>query len=91
MEQENHNRGDDENIPEIPDDISGLVESIQDQDRQRRKAVEINLENARKAKTPEERGYWMRQAMIFADIADEYRGMYPELFSDGGPQAPQDN
>ena len=82
MEQENRNHGNDENIPEIPDDISGLVDDIQDRASQRRKAVEINLENAKNAKTQEERDYWMLKAMEFGDILDEYKSMYPELFSD---------
>ena len=90
MEQDYRNHRDDENSPEIPDDISELVDDIQDRADQRRKALEIGLENARKAETQEQKEYWMLKAMEFGDILDEYtKSMYPELFPNDDPSSPE--
>lgn len=71
-----------DNLPQIPDNISGLEGNIQDNESQRRRAVEKALEAAKSATTQEERDFWIVKAMEFGDILDEYRGLYPELFPD---------
>lgn len=75
MEQDNgsHNNN-------IPDDISEMVENIYDRDEQRRKAIQINLENANVAESQEVRDYWLTKAMEMGEIAKELRDQFPELF-----------
>lgn len=82
----NNDNEDDRILPETPNDISRLVEDIQDREAQRRKAVEINLENAKAASSEDERDYWLVKAMEFGDILDEYKSQYPELFPSGDPE-----
>lgn len=77
MEQENPG-----NLPDVPDDVSDLTEDIHYRAEQRRRAIEVNLENAKNSATERDRDYWLAQAMEFADILDEYRSLYPELFQD---------
>lgn len=79
MEQNNGGGNESNNIP---DDISGLVESIYDRDEQRQKAVRINLENASIAESQEERDYWLTKAMEMGEIAGELRDQFPELFQE---------
>jgi len=78
MEQDNgsHNNN-------IPDNISEMVENIYDRDEQRRKAIQINLENANVAESQEERDYWLTKAMEMGEIAKELRDQFPELFPEG--------
>lgn len=75
-----------DNLPQIPNDISGLEENIQDNESQRRRAIQKALEAAKSAATQEERDFWIVKAMKFGDILDEYRGKYPELFPDDNPE-----
>lgn len=72
----------DDDLPQIPDDIAGLEEDIFDREAQRRKALEIALEQAKSATSQEERDFWMVKAMDFGDILEQYKGLYPELLSD---------
>lgn len=78
MEQDNgsHNNN-------IPDDISEMVENIYNRDEQRRKAIQINLENANVVESQEERGYWLTKAMEMGEIAKELRDQFPEIFPEG--------
>lgn len=76
---------DDENFPEIPDDISAMVDGIYDREEQRRKAVEILLDRAMDSPSREERDRLMLKASEFGDILEEFRGQFPELFPDDKP------
>jgi len=78
MEQGNSSYN--ENSSNIPDDLTDLVESIYDRDDQRKKAVRINLENAKAAESQKERDYWLTKAMEMGEIAKELRDQFPELF-----------
>jgi hypothetical protein len=81
MEQGNGSRH--ENSDDIPDDISEIVESIYDRDKERQKAIRINLENASIAESQEARDYWLTKAMEMGEIAKELRDQFPELFPEG--------
>jgi len=81
MEQGNGSRH--ENSDGIPDDISEIVESIYDRDKERQKAIRINLENASIAESQEARDYWLTKAMEMGEIAKELRDQFLELFPEG--------
>ena len=70
----------------IPDDISGLVNEIQSQAEQRRKAIDIMFINADAATTDDERMKWLNLAMQFVSIDVEFRNAYPELFPDNASE-----
>lgn len=85
MDQQPPDQPDDNNLPQIPDDISGLEQDVRDREVQRRKALEVALEKAKSATSQEEKDFWIVKAMEFGDILEQYKGLYPELLSDINP------
>ena len=77
---------DSEEVPYVPDDISGLVNEIQSQAEQRRKAIDIMFKNAEVATNDDERMKWLNLAMQFVSIDVEFRNAYPELFPDNASE-----
>lgn len=89
MENDNANNGENnENPPQVPDDISDLVEDIHARDDQRQKAVDDMLKRANKAVSPEEREMWRLKAKEMEDIRDGFRRQFPETFPEDDEDSP---
>lgn len=83
MEQENgSNNEDDKKFREIQDDVSGLVDDIQDREQQRQKSIDMMHEKANASISEDEREMWLSKAKKMEEIHGEFKGQFPELFPD---------
>lgn len=68
--------------PNIPDDISELVDDTQAREQQRQRAINEMLARADTAISPEEAEMWLEKAAEMEEIRDDFRHHYPEIFPD---------
>lgn len=71
------------NEPELPKDISGVIDSLKERESERRRAVDLAFNQVELADGNNDEAAALKNLGNMLGVMEEFHGLFPELFGKG--------